>query len=970
MKKKMKFKTIILMAILLLLYHFNGILWARPTTAYEAENVVAGWLEINDTPLGTILGSQVANVETYFDDDGEPVYYIVYLQPSGFVIVPADDLVEPIVGFAERGRYDPSVDNPLGALVSQDLNGRVLAVRNTLALETSGAMTSALRSQCKWDRLGDLGKSGGLVKMGLGSISDVRVEPLVQSRWGQTTCCSDPNLACYNYYTPPYAANNPCNYPCGCVATAMAQVMRYHEYPALGIGVNPRTISVDGIPQTAFTRGGDGIGGPYNWDLMVYEPNCSTMPLERQAIGHLCYDAGVASGMSYWQTRSSTTLANAKNALKSIFTYSNAICVSTTGVNIGIGLTAMINPNLDYSHPVILGIFPGTSDGHAVITDGYGYDLGTLYHHLNMGWEGEQDAWYNFIGVMPQNFTVVDGCLYNLFVTGEDELISGRVTDAYSNTLTGETVEAERSGGGTYQAVTDNRGIYVLAHVPSGSTYTVSVANEDYSFSEQVVNTGTSTDGAIVSGNVWGVDFAPFGTDTIYVDTTAAGNDDGTNWTDAFNYLQDALAAASSGDTILVAEGMCKPDQGGGQTPGSRTATFQLISGVAIYGGFPEGGGNSWEDRDVTANETILSGDIGVPDVNTDNSYHVVTGSGTDATAVLDGFTITDGYADGGGAEDNGGGMYNVTGGPTVENCTFSDNSADQYGAGMYNGVSSPKVNNCTFSGNEAVGGGGGMMNNGSSPTVTNCTFRGNAALTNYKGGGMYNMSSCSPIVTNCTFNNNTAGKGGGMANRSSSDPSVTNCTFNGNQTIHNGGGMFNENNCNPTLTNCTIIANTSNYGGGISNFDNSDPIIANCILWDNTATGGAQIYNHDATCSATVTYSDVEGDWPGAGNFDADPVFIDANGPDNIVGTGDDNLHLSHGSPCIDIGNNSVVANNLDIENRLRLVDGDCNGTVTVDMGAYEFAWVYIGDLDGDCDVDFGDFAVFANHWLQSIAP
>ena len=109
-----------------------------------------------------------------------------------------------------------------------------------------------------------------------------------------------------------------------------------------------------------------------------------------------------------------------------------------------------------------------------------------------------------------------------------------------------------------------------------------------------------------------------------------------TSWGDACE-LQTALSNAVAGYQIWVATGTYKPT-----TDTNRYATFQLESGVAIYGGFPVDGG-AWETRDWEANLTTLSGDIGGIDDATDNSYHVVTGSGVGATAVLDGFTIRGG---------------------------------------------------------------------------------------------------------------------------------------------------------------------------------------------------------------------------------------------------------------------------------------------------------------------------------------
>src|SRR5476651_1582640 len=83
-----------------------------------AASTVKGWLQLEHSPLGAKLGSQVKSVETFRDKSGVPLYHVVYLQPSGFVIVSAEDQVEPIIAFVSQGRFDPSEKNPLGALVS------------------------------------------------------------------------------------------------------------------------------------------------------------------------------------------------------------------------------------------------------------------------------------------------------------------------------------------------------------------------------------------------------------------------------------------------------------------------------------------------------------------------------------------------------------------------------------------------------------------------------------------------------------------------------------------------------------------------------------------------------------------------------------------------------------------------------------------------------------------------------------
>ena len=332
--------------------------------------------------------------------------------------------------------------------------------------------------------------------------------------------------------------------------------------------------------------------------------------------------------------------------------------------------------------------------------------------------------------------------------------------------------------------------------------------------------------------------------DIIYVDADAAGANDGLSWDDAYNYLQDALNDAVAADEIHVAQGVYKPDQGAGITAGDRYATFQLITAVTIKGGYAGFGESNPDARDVELYETILTGDLAGNDGanfanNTENSYQVVTGSGTDATAVLDGFTITAGNANGTGIYRYGSGVYNDQGSPTLTNCTLKNNWASSAaGGGMYNTGSTPTLTNCAFTDNWPDG----MDNYDSSPTLTGCTFSGNFkamhndnSSPNINDGtftdndrGMYNIES-SPTLTNCAFTNNN----GAMSSWGGSNPTLTNCTFTQNASTGNGGGMYNEN-ANPVLTDCDFIGNSAGTGGAIYDF-NSNPTLTNCTFTENS---------------------------------------------------------------------------------------------------------------------------------------
>ncbi len=498
------FHALKVLSLVLLLFMWPQGVWGGPVSAQQAKDAVVSWLRADQSPLQATMGQQVKQVESFADARGTPLYFVVYLDPDGFVIVAADDLVEPIIGFAPSGRFDPSTDNPLGALVSNDLPGRIAGANG---IEAARAQGPFLAARNKWERLKSAKPIAAGIDLGLPSVSDVRVAPLTQTTWDQSTVGGN---ACYNYYTPPYGAGSSANYVCGCVATAMAQLMRYWQYPVNGVGTASFTIYVTDVQQSRSLLGGNGAGGPYNWGNMVLSPNGSSTLAQRQAIGALCADAGVSVSMQYnmqGSGESGAYMEDVPGALVRTFGFANVVCGDNNTADIGPGLIGMVNPNLDAGCPVLLGI--SGDGGHAIVCDGYGYNLSTLYHHLNLGWSGSDTAWYNLpnIDAGGYAFNSVDACVYNAWTNGTGEIISGRITDDSGTPVAGVLVTAARTGGGTYTTTSKANGIYALAKIPAASTYTVSASKAGYVFVNQIATTGQSTDNSPTSGNQWAVDF-------------------------------------------------------------------------------------------------------------------------------------------------------------------------------------------------------------------------------------------------------------------------------------------------------------------------------------------------------------------------------------------------------------------------------------------------------------------------------
>lgn len=447
--------------------------------------------------------------------------------------------------------------------------------------------------------------------------------------------------------------------------------------------------------------------------------------------------------------------------------------------------------------------------------------------------------------------------------------------------------------------------------------------------------------------------------------------------------LKAALAAAASGDEIIVADGTYTGPDNRGLSFAGKNLLLRSANGSAAC---------------------IIDCELA------DRAF--IFQSGETPDAIVEGFTIRNARPPGGALP---GGAVLVNGvaavtRPTLRECVFTANAAPNGGAIAVNGNSEPTIVDCTFVANQALPGGingfggaislsgvavkatiegctfdsntasgGGAIHRQGQSTVTadRCTFLKNSSTGN--GGAVTLGSAAVGTLSNCAFFGNTsAGTGGGavIATTSGSNSTIVNCLFSGNQAsnVGLGGGVLISTGSTQIL-NCTFAGNSAgavNLGGALAKLNGGSCTIRNSILWANT---GMQIQSAGAP-AIVVEHSIVQGGFAGAGNLAVDPQLVDIDGDDDLLGTLDDDLRVLAFSPAIDSGSNSAwtVAFSTDFAGLPRfyddpgVIDSGEGVAPIIDRGGYERQpeppACVPADLDCDGDVDGGDLGALLANW------
>ena len=411
-----------------------------------------------------------------------------------------------------------------------------------------------------------------------------------------------------------------------------------------------------------------------------------------------------------------------------------------------------------------------------------------------------------------------------------------------------EGVEVTFSDGQT-SVFTDANGVFV-GILPSGWTGTASLSKSGYEFTPANVSVSS------LSAHSLSHSFSSSRSMILYVDQDAVGQGDGTSWVNAYTDLGKALQSEVDFQEVWVAEGTYLPGE-------VRTDTFILPPNIKVYGGF-SGNETARSQRDSSTYFSILSGDLGVANVYTDNAYHVVSPA---EGSTLDGFVLQDGYASknitgddrGKGAAlwadgiaftisnctfqsnrsfQGGSAVYLKDTNATFLHCVFSNNFTDSTGSGgaVYLEDSDASFESCSFVQNQAHYYGGAIRSDSSVLDLHLCTFTSNRSVTSNGGGALYMLGGTFNVRLSA-FTSNSASYDGGAVLADEASGSFADSNFSGNlNTEFNGGGALHFRDTNASLSSCRFEENLTyaeNYGGAIK-FSNSQSSVSSCAFVSN----------------------------------------------------------------------------------------------------------------------------------------
>jgi len=409
------------LAIIILL---TGVIFTQEAEKQEITKAAEAWLEkfieSDQSALYKGIDYSLADYDTSIFEVREKsseniLSYVVDLNPEGFIIMSADKRINPVMGYSLTSEFSrtESPYNVLLYLIRLDMSRRMSALKQGIYKRTVEK-----KSQRLWNELLNKNYDNSTVSSKKTYSTSADVGPLLTTVWGQGTAGGE-NV--FNLYTPN-------NWVSGCVSTALAQILKYYNWPVRGAGSHSYLEDDAGILSADFEN------TVYGWDNMLDDYSGESTQNQREAAGLLVYHAGVSTEMDYSEDGSSASTRVAAESLNEYF--------RTTGKYVSSELSGfheLLKTNMLQSRPAILSIKDSTTEGsgHAVVSDGYQESTG--FYHLNFGWQGSGDSWYDLaseINAESYIFNAVNGAIVDIvpnpmFNTSADTTTFGTYTVAW-----------------------------------------------------------------------------------------------------------------------------------------------------------------------------------------------------------------------------------------------------------------------------------------------------------------------------------------------------------------------------------------------------------------------------------------------------------------------------------------------------------------------------------------------------------
>ena len=351
---------------------------AAPVNKKEAQQLGHAYLLNNNV----IKSNSTLTLSETYKQDGVECFYVFDIDNEGFVLVSADDYATPILGYSLNGKF--SRNN-----IPENLACWLESYASAIADGVKSQRQSDPLTQKQWAAL----RNGAPAS----KSATKSVSALLTSTWSQGYG--------YNAYCPTYEGQN---VVVGCVATAMAQIMRYHGYPTHGFGSKSYVHNYYGMLSADF------FNATYDFSLMPDEVTWESSSAEIDATSLFCYHCGVSVSMEYENPGHPSGSGAFMNKVAKALEYFGYYDAELRYPDEDSVWKARLCNELDHGRPILYSGASGSAGAHAFVCDGYG-NGGEMFH-FNWGWGGYGDGFYSLTTM--QGFTSNQEAVLNIIPSG------------------------------------------------------------------------------------------------------------------------------------------------------------------------------------------------------------------------------------------------------------------------------------------------------------------------------------------------------------------------------------------------------------------------------------------------------------------------------------------------------------------------------------------------------------------------